>query len=167
MPSLIQRFSRLLSHKRAQTLREAAGAASRTRPARRDAAQEAEMEARPDTFVLTRIIGNDLVPRHAEGQSLANLRFILDHEPPLEACEKRFVVNRIFDDGRPRLRSWPSSGRAGRSSPSFPSTGTPSHEPATTMRPSRPASSSPAFETLTEEERQRARCGPMCRRTSA
>jgi hypothetical protein len=56
------------------------------------------MDAAPDTFVLTRIIGNDLVPRHAEGQSLANLRFILDHEPTLEGCEKRFVVNRILDD---------------------------------------------------------------------
>lgn len=56
------------------------------------------MDARADSFVLTRVIGNDLVPRHAEGQSLANLRFILDHEPPLTDCEKRFVVNHVFDD---------------------------------------------------------------------
>ena len=51
----------------------------------------------PDTFVLYRIIGNDLPPRHREGQSLENLRFILDHEPDLPGCEKRFVVNRIVD----------------------------------------------------------------------
>jgi hypothetical protein len=76
----------------------ASGTAAGVKPAPRDEAREAEIEARPDTFVLTRIIGNDLVPRHAEGQSLANLRFILDHEPPLADCEKRFVVNRILDD---------------------------------------------------------------------
>ena len=94
---LLDRVTALFRRK-PQTLREASGPVSRVRAAPRDAAREAEMDARPDTFVLTRIIGNDLVPRHAEGQSLANLRFILDHEPPLEGCEKRFVVNRILDD---------------------------------------------------------------------
>ena len=54
----------------------------------------------PDTFVLYRIIGNDLPPRHALGQSLENLRFILENEPPLASCEKRFVVNRIVDRGQ-------------------------------------------------------------------
>ncbi len=56
----------------------------------------------PDSFVLYRIIGNDLVPRHAPGQSLQNLRFILEHEPKLESCEKRFVVNRIVDPKQER-----------------------------------------------------------------
>ncbi len=51
----------------------------------------------PDTFVLYRILGNDLPPRHEAGQTLANLRFILDHEPEFPHCEKRFVVNRIVD----------------------------------------------------------------------
>ena len=51
----------------------------------------------PDTFVLYRIIGNDLPPRHQSGQSLANLRFILENEPVLPRCEKRWVVNRITD----------------------------------------------------------------------
>jgi hypothetical protein len=50
-----------------------------------------------DTFVLYRIIGNDLPPRHRDGQSLANLRFILENEPSLPGCEKRWVVNRITD----------------------------------------------------------------------
>jgi hypothetical protein len=50
-----------------------------------------------DSFVLYRILGNDLPPRHEAGQTLANLRFILDHEPDLPHCEKRFVVNRIVD----------------------------------------------------------------------
>ncbi len=51
----------------------------------------------PDTFVLYRIIGNDLPPRHAAGQSRKNLEFILEHEPDLPGCEKRFIVNRIAD----------------------------------------------------------------------
>lgn len=51
----------------------------------------------PDSFILYRIIGNDLPPRHQSGQSLANLRFILENEPPLPGCEKRWVVNRITD----------------------------------------------------------------------
>lgn len=55
-----------------------------------------------DTFVLYRIIGNDLVPRHSKGQSRQNLAFILDHEPELPKCEKRFVVNRIVDSEEER-----------------------------------------------------------------
>lgn len=51
----------------------------------------------PDTFVLYRIIGNDLYPRHRKGQSRDNLRFILENEPDFEHCEKRFIVNRIVD----------------------------------------------------------------------
>ena len=51
----------------------------------------------PDTFVLYRIIGNDLPPRHRVGQGLANLRFVLDNEPDLPGCRKRWVVNRIVD----------------------------------------------------------------------
>ncbi|QBY01811.1 glycosyltransferase [Rhodophyticola sp. CCM32] len=51
----------------------------------------------PDNFVLYRILGNDLPPRHESGQTLKNLRFILENEPPLERCEKRWVVNRVVD----------------------------------------------------------------------
>lgn len=50
-----------------------------------------------DTFVLYRIIGNDLPPRHRRGQSLDNLRFIIEHEPKLPGCEKAFVLNRMVD----------------------------------------------------------------------
>lgn len=53
----------------------------------------------PDRFVLYRIIGNDLYPRHSLGMSRANVEFILQHEPPLAGCEKRWVVNRIVDRG--------------------------------------------------------------------
>jgi hypothetical protein len=49
------------------------------------------------TFVLTRIVGNDLPPRHRAGQTLDNLRYLLDHEPSLPGCERRWVVNRIVD----------------------------------------------------------------------
>lgn len=55
-----------------------------------------------DTFVLYRIIGNDLPPRHRRGQAIANLRFILEHEPALAGCEKRFVLNRIRDRDQER-----------------------------------------------------------------
>lgn len=50
-----------------------------------------------DHFVVYRVIGNDLVPRHEKGQSRKNLEFILSHEPSFEGCEKRFIVNRIVD----------------------------------------------------------------------
>lgn len=49
------------------------------------------------TFVLTRVVGNDLPPRHRAGQSLENLRFALAHEPDLPGCEKRWILNRIVD----------------------------------------------------------------------
>ena len=46
-------------------------------------------------FVIYRILGNDLPPRHRKGQTKENLQFILKHEPSLPRCEKRWVVNRI------------------------------------------------------------------------
>eukprot|EP00123_Amoebidium_parasiticum_P017214 comp23756_c0_seq1/m.41095 comp23756_c0_seq1/g.41095 ORF comp23756_c0_seq1/g.41095 comp23756_c0_seq1/m.41095 type:complete len:943 (-) comp23756_c0_seq1:611-3439(-) len=50
----------------------------------------------PDTtFVLYRTIGNDLPPRHRLGQSHDNVKFILDNEPALPGCVRRWVVNRI------------------------------------------------------------------------
>jgi hypothetical protein len=56
-----------------------------------------DLSRETDSFVLYRIVGNDLWPRHEIGQSLANLEFILKHEPELEGCEKRWVVNRVMD----------------------------------------------------------------------
>ena len=50
-----------------------------------------------DTFVLYRILGNELYPLHEQGQTKTNLRFILEHEQELENCEKRWIVNRILD----------------------------------------------------------------------
>ncbi|WP_052948599.1 alginate lyase family protein [Mesobacillus campisalis] len=55
------------------------------------------MDKVEDTFVLYRIIGNDLYPRHRKGQTRENLKFVLENEPKLEDCEKRWVVNRIID----------------------------------------------------------------------
>ena len=54
------------------------------------------LAAEPDSFVLYRIIGNDLKPRHRSGQSRDNVAFMLDHEPKFPDCEKRWVVNRIY-----------------------------------------------------------------------
>ena len=50
-----------------------------------------------DSFALFRIIGNDLPPRHKAGQSLANIRFILNHEPSHPGVTRRWVLNRIID----------------------------------------------------------------------
>ncbi len=74
-----------------------AGSLGSVPPAPLDAAKEARVDALPDTFALCRIIGNDLVPRHKAGQSLENIRFILEHEPDFEDCTKIWVLNRIFD----------------------------------------------------------------------
>lgn len=46
---------------------------------------------------LARIIGNDLWPRHAQGQALQNLAVILRDEPDYPGCRKLFVLNRMFD----------------------------------------------------------------------
>eukprot|EP00123_Amoebidium_parasiticum_P017591 comp23907_c2_seq1/m.42105 comp23907_c2_seq1/g.42105 ORF comp23907_c2_seq1/g.42105 comp23907_c2_seq1/m.42105 type:complete len:1059 (-) comp23907_c2_seq1:41-3217(-) len=48
-------------------------------------------------FILFRTIGNDLPPRHALGQTLNNVKFILDNEPELPGLDRRWVVNRIVD----------------------------------------------------------------------
>lgn len=52
------------------------------------------------TFVLYRILGNDMPPIHSPTQTLDNLEFILRHERPLEDCSKRFILNRIVDPER-------------------------------------------------------------------
>ena len=54
---------------------------------RRDPAQK--------NVLLYRILGNDLPGRHTLNQTLTNIHHILHHEPVLEGCQKRFVVNRI------------------------------------------------------------------------
>jgi hypothetical protein len=63
---------------------------------------ERRLHLEPDRFVLYRIIGNDLYPRHRPGMSRANVQFILEHEPALADCEKRWVVNRIVDQAEER-----------------------------------------------------------------
>jgi len=63
---------------------------------------ERRLHLEPDRFVLYRIVGNDLYPRHRLGVSRANVQFILQHEPPLADCERRWVVNRIVDPAEER-----------------------------------------------------------------
>lgn len=48
-------------------------------------------------FVLYRILGNDLPPRHKKGLTFKNLCWVLDREPSLRYCERRFLLNRIWD----------------------------------------------------------------------
>lgn len=50
-----------------------------------------------DSFVFFRIVGNDLPPRHRIGQSISNIRFILDNEPDRPGVQRRWLLNRIFD----------------------------------------------------------------------
>ena len=59
--------------------------------------QHSPLVGKSHSCVLYRIIGNDLPPRHESGQSLRNLRFILEREAPLDHCQKIFIVNRIVD----------------------------------------------------------------------
>jgi hypothetical protein len=76
---------------------------ARVRRALVDAYRKSDMAAEQDTFLLVRIIGNDLEPRHAKGQAFANVEFILDHEGRLESCDTLWIVNRIVD-GEEELR---------------------------------------------------------------
>ena len=48
-------------------------------------------------FVLYRILGNPLPPRHDSRNTLDNLRFVLDNEVDLPGCEKRWILNGIVD----------------------------------------------------------------------
>ncbi|CAG8502516.1 9268_t:CDS:2 [Dentiscutata erythropus] len=46
-------------------------------------------------ILLYRILGNDLPPRHKPGQTLKNLRFILEHESEFLNTKKWWILNRI------------------------------------------------------------------------
>lgn len=56
-----------------------------------------------NVITIARIIGNDLYPRHADGQFTKNLEYILEHEPDFPNCRKVFVINRFFDTAREQL----------------------------------------------------------------
>lgn len=55
------------------------------------------MTTQPPKAILYRILGNDLPPRYAPGQTLENLRFTLEHEDEFPGLEKRWLLNRIVD----------------------------------------------------------------------
>lgn len=48
-------------------------------------------------FVIYRIIGNSLPPRHGPEDTYSNLQFALENEPDLPSCDKRWVLNRLVD----------------------------------------------------------------------
>ncbi|RIB17531.1 hypothetical protein C2G38_2037658 [Gigaspora rosea] len=50
-----------------------------------------------DQIILYRILGNDLPPRHKAGQTLRNVRFILEHETEFLNTKKWWILNRIAD----------------------------------------------------------------------
>ena len=51
-------------------------------------------------YLIYRILGNDLPPRHDSEQTLRNLRFILENEETFQDTEKRFLLNRIVDEDK-------------------------------------------------------------------
>eukprot|EP00123_Amoebidium_parasiticum_P017630 comp23923_c0_seq1/m.42223 comp23923_c0_seq1/g.42223 ORF comp23923_c0_seq1/g.42223 comp23923_c0_seq1/m.42223 type:complete len:833 (-) comp23923_c0_seq1:38-2536(-) len=53
-------------------------------------------------YIYYRAIGNDLPPRHALGQTLTNVQYMLDNEPVFPEMEKRWLVNRIVDPEQER-----------------------------------------------------------------
>jgi len=59
--------------------------------------QKATRESTLSTFLLVRILGNDLPPRHSEDQTINNLKFILENEPAFLDCRKLFIINRIVE----------------------------------------------------------------------
>lgn len=48
-------------------------------------------------FILYRIIGNPLPPRHDSEDTYSLLRLILENEPDFPGCEKRWILNRFTD----------------------------------------------------------------------
>jgi hypothetical protein len=70
---------------------------SSSKPYQRNKVQQPLAAVERDQIILYRIIGNDLPPRHKEGQTLSNLQFILDHEPSFPNTKKIFLLNRIID----------------------------------------------------------------------
>lgn len=48
-------------------------------------------------IALFRVLGNDLPPRHQEGQTVQNLKYILENEATFDDVTKFFVLNRILD----------------------------------------------------------------------
>ncbi|MEP6938222.1 MAG: hypothetical protein ABI846_00540 [Rudaea sp.] len=55
-------------------------------------------------MIFYRILGNDIPLRHGAQQTVDALAFILEREPVLPGCEKRFLLNRIVDhDTQARL----------------------------------------------------------------
>ena len=55
------------------------------------------MNAHVSSFVLFRILGNDLPPRHEKGQTYENVKFIIKHEPFFKDCSKLWILNKIVD----------------------------------------------------------------------
>jgi hypothetical protein len=103
--SLVRRKAELLARRVLHRLRhQARRPAQASRPPLALATPSAvPVPDRGDRFVLYRIVGNDLYPRHDAGQSLANLQFILEHEPELQGCEKRWLLNRVRDPAKVEL----------------------------------------------------------------
>ncbi|MEP7171877.1 MAG: alginate lyase family protein [Aestuariivirga sp.] len=49
------------------------------------------------SFVIYRIIGNSLPPRHGPDETCENLQFSLENESDFPSCDKRWLLNRLVD----------------------------------------------------------------------
>ena len=43
-------------------------------------------------YCVFRIIGQDVPPRHVEGNSFESLKYLLEHEPPLTGAYKKYYL---------------------------------------------------------------------------
>lgn len=67
---------------------------------RGDAIWDAKLAEGSKLVCLVRVIGNDLPGLHSNGQSLANLKFILENEPEFPGVDKVYLLNRIVSDAK-------------------------------------------------------------------
>jgi hypothetical protein len=90
----LKRFGRAIASKRRM---------AKTRTLHRQSRRAAHMRQSATeglNFIIYRILGNDLAPRHRIGQTQENLKYIIEREANFPDCERRFVVNRILDKER-------------------------------------------------------------------
>ncbi len=80
-----------------QKIGDLSGSLADVLPVPPNESEEEKIDALSDSFALCRIIGNDLPPRHKKGQSIDNVKFIIENEPVFENCTKLWLLNRIFD----------------------------------------------------------------------
>lgn len=60
-------------------------------------------QSKPPTFLLFRLIGNNMPPLQSPGQLLWNTEYALKHEADFPDCRKRWVINQIVNTTEKQL----------------------------------------------------------------